>query len=115
MNEEKDVNTEDSPQEFGVGANTFVSSKKPPLYSFLYVIVVGLCVTGITWVFRSGVLQLWDRHPLPGENYEIGWFFSLLFAIPAGFLIGSYLMFQFLMWYQSRLIRKTNGGEAKGS
>lgn len=87
----------------------------PPLYNFLYIVVVSLCISGMTWLFRSGALQLWDRHPRPGENYEYGWFFSLFFAIPSGFLIGSFLMFQFLMWYQNRETKMKRNLDAEDS
>jgi len=82
---------------------------KPPFYDLLYVMVVSCCVAGITWLFRSGAMQLWDRHPRGGENYEYGWFFSLLFAVPGGFLLGSLLMAQYLMWFQERSTRHGGG------
>ena len=75
---------------------------KPPGYNLLYAVVVTLCITGISWLFRSGALQIWDKHPQPGETYQYGWLISLLVAIPVGFFIGSWMMFKLLIWYQDR-------------
>ena len=102
MNKKRGTNNEDYPRELESNENSLTSLKTPLFFNCLYLVIVGLFVAGITWIFRSGALQLWDRHPRPGENYEYGWFFSLLFAIPGGFLIGSYLMGQVLTWYQKR-------------
>jgi hypothetical protein len=78
------------------------TADNPPFYNTLYLVVVGLCVAGISWLMQSGALVLWDRHPQPGESYELGWWLSLLVALPSGFLIGSYLMFVWLNWYRDR-------------
>jgi len=101
MNKKRGTNNEDHPRELASDENPFTSLKKPPLFNFLYLVVIGLCVAGITWFFRSGALQLWDRHPRPGEDYEYSWFVSLMFAVPGGFLVGSYLMGEFCLLYTS--------------
>ena len=110
---EEDADNEELPAELRPNAKASFSSNKLPPYVFIYIAVVGLCVSGIIWLSRSGALQLWDRHPRADENYEYGWFFSLLFAIPSGFLIGSFLMFQFLMWYRNRLVNNNKGHDTE--
>lgn len=82
--------------------NLVLGGKKPPFYNVIYWVLVGVSISGITWLFRSGAVQLWDRHRSAGEDYQYGWGVSLLFAIPSGFILGSLLMFQFLMWHQYR-------------
>ena len=112
--DKEDAEDEECPAESGPDGKVSFLSDRPPLYNFIYMVAVGLCISGITWLFRTGALQLWDRHPRPGENYEYGWFVSLLFAIPSGFLIASFLMFQFLMWYQNRSIKDRKGHDTGG-
>jgi hypothetical protein len=111
--DEEGADSKETTTELRSDAKVSFPSTKPPLYNFIYMVVVGLCVSGITWLFRSGALQLWDRHPRPGENYEYGWFFSLLFAIPSGFFIGSLLMFQILVWYRKRSIKRKKGHDTE--
>ncbi|MGB0722481.1 MAG: hypothetical protein ACPGU7_08800 [Gammaproteobacteria bacterium] len=80
---------------------------RPPLYNTLYVIVVILCICGLTWLARSGYLQMWDWHPRPGENYKYGWFLALPFGIIGGFMAGSLIMASYLQWHWDR--RKGHG------
>jgi hypothetical protein len=81
----------------------FITEQKPPrFYTALFVTVVGLSIAGVTWIFKSGAIMLWDRHPGPATDYEFGWALSLLIGIPGGFMLGALLMSYFLQWYEGR-------------
>lgn len=94
--------TDNQSGESSPNKNPIPIKRKPPFYDFIYLVSVCVSISGFTWLFRSGALQLWDRHPRAGENYDYGWGIALLFAIPSGVILGSLVMFQFLMWYQRR-------------
>ena len=59
--DEETAENENSPNDLEPDPKVWFSSNKPPLYDFIYIVVVCLCVSGLTWLFRSGALQLWDR------------------------------------------------------
>jgi hypothetical protein len=99
---QKNQSSDEGNPEAGPEESVFSSSSKPPSYSLTFALVVGLCIFGITWLFKSGAIELWDRHPGPVAEHEIGWFFSLLIGIPSGLFIGAFLMSYYLRWFEER-------------
>lgn len=91
-----------SKQEGSIKEPTAAGIPAPPFYGLLYGVVMLGCMAGMTWLARSGALQLWDRHPSPGEEYAFGWLFSLAFGMVGGFVIGSMIMASVLRWYWQR-------------
>jgi hypothetical protein len=100
--EQKNQSSNEGHPEAGPDDSVFSRSSRPPFYNVSFAFVVGLCISVITWLFKSGAIELWDRHPGPVGGHEIGWFFSLLFGIPSGLCIGAFLMSYYLRWYEER-------------
>lgn len=69
-------------------------------YKLISRIILIISVFASTWIFKSGLIELWDRHP-NSPVPEFSWVSSIVLGLIVGFIIWVLLLLQLEITYDN--------------